>query len=309
MTPNKPRPNERRLHMDFVGIDLEWASDVPGNVCEIGVVWFEGGREVASYRSLIQPIVAEWGTWQFLNLPYGLNDALRGPSFPEVWSTLEPKLSALPWVAHNAASAEARMLGAALAHHGMDVPAPAEVWCTLDLAKKAWPEFPAHGLHRMAAQLDLDLEHHNPESDARACSKLVLQAAQQLGADGFGELVDRAEWQPHPLQVAPPHLPEVPAAQEVFGVTLTAWESPAPFPGWEPGDRFVMSGLPEAVKHQIKYEASERGLQPVQSLNGRTAFVIAGSVMGPAKYRKCQTLGIPIISLEEWEARRGGLNR
>lgn len=291
--------------MDFVGIDLEWASDVPGNVCEIGVVVVKGGVEVAAHRSLVRPILEEWGTWQFLNLPYGLDDAMNGPEFPDVWHDLLPQIKSLPWVAHNAAAAEARMLGAALAHHGLAAPAPGVVWCSLDLAKSVWPEFSAHGLHRMAERLQFDLEHHNPESDARACARLVVEAASRLGADGFAELAQHTKWKPHQLNLVVPELPSKPTAPEVFGVTLTQWKTPREFTGWNPGDRFVMSGLPEAQKRAIQSAARKHGLKPVQTVNGKTAFVIAGNVMGPAKYKRCQAYEVPIISAEEWE-RWGG---
>ena len=291
--------------MDFVAIDLEWASDVPGNLCEIGVIWVAGGKEVAAHRSLVRPIHREWGTWQFLNLPYGLEEAMNGPDFKDVWRELLPQISSLPWVAHNAATAEARMLGAALAHHGLEAPDPGLVWCTLDLAKAVWRDVPAHGLHRMAEHLEFDLDHHNPESDARACAKLVVEAADRLGVNGFEALAKRARWEPHPLHLQAPALPATPSAPEVFGVALTPWKSPRPFSGWKAGDRFVLSGLPEAQKHAIKTAARQRGLKPVQSINGKTAFVIAGAVMGPAKYKKCQALQVPIISVAEWERSAG----
>lgn len=288
--------------MNFVGIDLEWASDVPGNLCEIGVVWVEGGEEAASFRSLIRPIHEEWGTWQFLNLPYGLEEAMEGPTFPEVWQRLWPKLSNLPWVAHNAAVAEARMLGAALAHHGLEALGNASIWCTLDLAKDAWPEIPAHGLHRMSAHLGLPLEHHNPESDARTCAQLVIEAARHRGKPTFEALAEDMDWHPHELHLIAPELPAEPSPTAVFGVALTPWESPALFTGASAGARFVMSGLSEAQKHVVRERGRQLGLKASTTLNGRTAFVVAGPVMGPAKYRKCKQHSIPILGIKEWEA-------
>ena len=150
---------------DFVGIDVELASSLPGNICEIGVVWYRDGREVKSYKSLIRPIHEEWGSWQYLNLPYRLHDAMQAPTFPEVWKELEAELRGQILVAHNARTGESIYLGGAIAHHGIEPPQRTPLMCSLSLAKKAWPDQPAHGLRRLALKLGLDFDHHDPESD------------------------------------------------------------------------------------------------------------------------------------------------
>ena len=291
----------------FVGIDLEWASSIPGNLCEVGVVWFEDGVVVESFKSLVRPIHPEWGTWQYLNLPYRLEDAMKAPSFAEVWSELRPRLAGQTLIAHNAPSAEAIYLGSALAHHGLPPPAESELYCSLQLAKRVWPDRTAHGLRRMAALLDLELDHHDPESDARACGDVVVAAAQRMGTESLAELKRAATWRPTALQLEAPDLPDAPAepdAARVFGVELTRWESPRPFAGAQRGDRLVLSGLSEAEKHRIRIEARVMGLRPSTTLNARTAFVVAGEFMGPAKYARCQSHQIPIISSADWDRLR-----
>ena len=287
----------------FVGIDLEWASAVPGNLCEIGVVWFEDGREVAAFKSLVRPIFPEWGSWQYLNLPYRLEDALEAPTFPEVWEELSPRLSGQIWIAHNAPSAESIYLGSALAHHGLHPPAGSELFCSLALARSTWPEAPAHGLRRMAARLNIPLDHHDPESDARACGAVVHAAAKARRLATLSALRDAAGWRSSPLKLVPPVLPEVPIRREaaqVFGVELTRWTTPVPFSGMAPGDRIVLSGLSESEKHRIRGEARSLGLRPSTTLNASTAFVVAGEFMGPAKYARCVSHGIPIIDASAW---------
>ncbi len=291
----------------FVGIDLEWASSVPGNVCEVGVVWFEQGVAVDSFKSLVRPIHPEWGTWQYLNLPYRLEQAMEAPSFAEIWSALSPRLAGQTLIAHNAPSAEAIYLGSALAHHGLAPPTGSELFCSLQLAKRVWPSQTAHGLRRMAALLNLDLDHHDPESDARACGEVVLAAAHRTGAQSLAELKQAAAWRPTALHLEAPELPSAPSessAARVFGVELTRWESPKVFEGARRGDRLVLSGLSEADKHRIRIEARAMGLRPSTTLNARTAFVVAGEFMGPAKYARCQDFQIPIISSADWDSFR-----
>jgi DNA polymerase-3 subunit epsilon len=270
----------------------------------VGVVWFEHGREVDSFKSLIRPIHPEWGSWQYLNLPYRLEDALNAPCFEQVWSKLKPRLSGQILIAHNAPSAEAIYLGGALAHHKLRPPEDSELLCSLALAKRVWPDETAHGLRRMASKFDFPLDHHDPESDARTCGQLVLAAARATGSRSLNALREATRWRSVPYQLIPPVLPEAPARMEeasVYGIELTRWESPRPLGLIQRGDRFVMSGLSEAEKHRIRAEARAKGVRPVSTLNARTAFVVAGELMGPAKYARCRLHGIPIITPEKWE--------
>ena len=291
-----------RLNDCFVGIDLEWASSVPGNICEIGVVWFENGKEVSSYKSLVRPIHRAWGSWQYLNLPYRLEDVLEAPTFPEVWEELMPRLKGQMWVAHNAASAEAIYLGSALAYHGLAVPADSALYCSLSLSKRVWKEEVAHGLRRMSQKLNLPLNHHDPESDARACGHIVLHAMGASGVHSTMELRDLLRWRPTSIKRIVPTLPETVESGPtmVFGMALSPWESPVPFQGIQPGQRMVLSGLSEAEKHGIREQAKSLNVRPVSTLNAKTNFVVAGELMGPKKLERCRAFGIPILTKREW---------
>ncbi|MEY5044368.1 MAG: polymerase subunit epsilon [Bacteroidota bacterium] len=288
-------------------IDLEWATSVPGNICELGVVWFEDGREVQRFRSLVRPIVPAWGAWQYLNLPYGLEEALAAPGFGEIWRQLLPDLRGVRLVAHNAAEAECKFLGGALAHHGLGWELGEGVHCSLALAKRVWPEARSHGLKVIASELDLPLEHHNPESDARVSGLLVLRAAAMAGAASWEELDRRFHWSATPVVYQVPELPEVDAGRrvEVFGQALVEWESPVAYLGPKPGGRFVLSGLSESEKHRLRQIGLAHGLRPVTAVAGNVHVVVAGSLMGPSKWARCQKWGIPIVTVEQWLASLG----
>lgn len=288
---------------DFVGIDVELASSLPGNICEIGVVWYRDGREVKSYKSLIRPIHEEWGSWQYLNLPYRLHDAMQAPTFPEVWKELEAELRGQILVAHNARTGESIYLGGAIAHHGIEPPQRTPLMCSLSLAKKAWPDQPAHGLRRLALKLGLDFDHHDPESDARVCCQVVLAAAEQHGLESLEEVIRHFDWRPSNLKLVKPSMPPKPAQSpttSVFGIELTRWESPVNFTGAKKGDRIALSGLAEFEKHQIRSQAKALGFKPTNGINGRTSFVVAGEFMGPAKYARCKAHNVPIITPAMW---------
>jgi NAD-dependent DNA ligase len=104
-----------------------------------------------------------------------------------------------------------------------------------------------------------------------------------------------------------PELPEVDAGRrvEVFGQALVEWESPVTYLGPKPGGRFVLSGLSESEKHRLRQIGLAHGLRPVTAVAGNVHVVVAGSLMGPSKWARCQKWGIPIVTVEQWLASLG----
>ncbi|MDE6650320.1 MAG: NAD-dependent DNA ligase LigA [Muribaculaceae bacterium] len=72
------------------------------------------------------------------------------------------------------------------------------------------------------------------------------------------------------------------------------------------GDSIVISGT---FRHHSREEYKDMieayGGKNVGSISKKTSFVLAGENMGPAKYDKCQKLGIPIISEDEFLQKLG----
>jgi len=67
------------------------------------------------------------------------------------------------------------------------------------------------------------------------------------------------------------------------------------------GITFVVSGVFERFsRDEIKQSIEDHGGKNVSSVSARTSYLIAGSNMGPEKRRKAETLGVRIISEEEF---------
>jgi DNA polymerase-3 subunit epsilon len=82
-------------------------------------------------------------------------------------------LAGADWVvAHNAASTERRHLIAAMRAAGVRPP-PWRLACTLSASRVLLPRRKHHGLASLAQHYDIELEHHDPESDALACARLA----------------------------------------------------------------------------------------------------------------------------------------
>ena len=68
------------------------------------------------------------------------------------------------------------------------------------------------------------------------------------------------------------------------------------------GLSIVVSGVFTIPRDQIKEIIEQNGGKNVSSISKNTSFVLAGEKMGPEKRKKAESLGVPIISEEEfWE--------
>ena len=66
------------------------------------------------------------------------------------------------------------------------------------------------------------------------------------------------------------------------------------------GKSIVVSGVFSVPRDTIKELVEKHGGKNVSSISKNTSFVLAGEKMGPEKRKKAETLGIPIVSEEEF---------
>ena len=70
--------------------------------------------------------------------------------------------------------------------------------------------------------------------------------------------------------------------------------------------KIVVSGVFEHFKRsELKEVIEKHGAQNVSSISSKTSYIIAGEGMGPAKLKKAQSLGIRILSEQEFIALLG----
>ena len=291
--------------MKFAALDLECATSDSGNICEVGLVVFEDGKEVDRFRSLVRPVIDEFGDWQRWNFDYGLKDTLKAPTFPAVWSEVNARIAGLPVVAHNASVVECKHLGHAFSFHGLSPEDAPDFFCTLELARAVWPEFPKHGIKSIARHFEWKLDHHNPESDARVCASIVSRALVEKGCTTWDELVKHIRWNRHrvpaykiKLRIAPK--PPGPRTREDYLHELVSWEPTAPLVEIHPGQSFVLSGFDTGKKAKLRRIGNQLGLLNKRSIKGGIDFLVADERMGAGKYAKCVEHNIPIVSEQEF---------
>jgi len=179
--------------MKTIAIDFETANPRPGNACQIGLAWIEGGRVARVEERFIRPRDM-WFTFTWV---HGItHDHVRdAPEFPEVLAEFHAELDGALVLAHNAPFDAGVLRGCARAY-GVKPPRM-RFLCTLDVARAVWPDLKSKALNNVAAHLGVRFTHHNAAEDARACAEIALAAARMVGALEVADLPRRLEvWRP-----------------------------------------------------------------------------------------------------------------
>lgn len=165
--------------MRFVVIDVETANPKLSSICQIGMVRFEDGMEVASCRFYVDPK----DYFDGLNVAiHGIDEAtVRGaPTFKEVTHILAEWLSGGIVASHTHFDRSA--IGQACIAHGAEL-----IECdwidTARVARRTWQEFAkaGYGLASLASHFGFEFKHHDALEDARVAGRILLKAIEDSG--------------------------------------------------------------------------------------------------------------------------------
>ena len=160
--------------MTFTAIDFETA--IRHHICAVGIVTVENGKITDEYYSLIKPPGNKY-IWQTIQV-HGIipEDTINAPSFKQVYPEIKKRLHRRTVVAHNE-SFDRSVLQKTMAENGFDY-SELEIsgrWeCTMKLCR-ANVKYPSGKLKECCAIDNIELNHHEALSDARACAELYLR--------------------------------------------------------------------------------------------------------------------------------------
>lgn len=174
MAARRPSPPLPPPDGAFVAIDFETADHGPDSACAVGLVRVEGLKVVGREKVLIRPprprILFSWLhgiTWDMVRAE---------PAFGDVWPRLAPLLDGADFLAAHNAPFDRRVLAACCGAAELPTPALPFV-CTVQVARRRWGLKP-NDLASVCRRLGIGLIHHDPVSDAEACARIVIAAAQ-----------------------------------------------------------------------------------------------------------------------------------
>lgn len=149
----------------FTAIDFETANGYGYAICQIGLVRIENGIIVNEISILVQP--PDNFYWdRFIDI-HGITpeDTDNAPTFDKVWHIIEPFIKNQSVVAHNGLSFDYPVLRKTLEYYNLEVPE----YEKLD----TYRIFKAN-LASLCQEYNINLQHHDALSDAKACAELYL---------------------------------------------------------------------------------------------------------------------------------------
>ena len=179
--------------MKTIALDFETANPKPGNACQLGLAFIEGGRVTRVEERMIRP-KDMWFTFTRIH-GIAAEHVCDAPEFPAVLAEFEADLDRALVLAHNAPFDQGVMRACARAY-GIRAPRM-KFLCTLEIARVVWPHLRSKALNNVASYLGIRFQHHNAAQDARACAEIALAATAEVRALEIVDLPSRlAVWRP-----------------------------------------------------------------------------------------------------------------
>ncbi|HIP49083.1 MAG TPA: DNA polymerase III subunit epsilon [Lutibacter sp.] len=159
--------------MNFIAIDFETATK--HHICAVGIVTVENGEIVDEYHSLIKPPNNEynWHTIQVHSIRP--EDTFNAPYFNKIYPEIERRLKGKTIIAHNE-SFDRNVLLKKMNDYKLDYSELkiADKWeCTMKIYRAKG--YKPATLNACCQINNIELNHHEALSDARACAKLYLK--------------------------------------------------------------------------------------------------------------------------------------
>ena len=163
----------------FIAFDVETPNSYNNRMSAIGITVVEDGAIADEFYSLVNP---ETHFDIFNTELTGISPKMvkNAPTFPELWKEIEPLMSSGLLVAHNAVF-DMNVLKKCLRDYRINWKPYARYTCTVQLGRKLYPGV-SHRLNDDCDRLGISLNHHQADSDSRACAEILLRYLKS-GAD------------------------------------------------------------------------------------------------------------------------------
>ena len=177
---------------DFITIDFEVANRYEYSPCAVSIYEFKNNNIKQLLSTLINP-----GDVYFDNSLVELHHITKemvcnSPSIEEVMNKICDIIENQFIFAHNAGYDISKLItGCTL--YNVNIP-HFEYADTLMLAKRTWTKLVNYKLDTVSEFLNIELEHHNSDSDAIACGKIVLKALEEYKINDIDELLNKINY-------------------------------------------------------------------------------------------------------------------
>lgn len=172
---HKNQKDIRAAFNRFAAIDFETADYGRDSACSVSIVIVENGRIAKKSHFLIRPPRKNF-VFSYLH-GIAWKDVAKKPSFAELWPKISILLNKIEFISAHNAFFDRAVLSACCDMGGIISP-DVRYLCTMRLARCLWGIYPTQ-LPDVCRHFGISLNHHNAESDATACAKIVLRALEE----------------------------------------------------------------------------------------------------------------------------------
>ncbi len=157
----------------FAAIDFETADYGRDSACSVSIIVVERGKIDEKISVLVRPPRRDF----IFSYLHGITwkDVAKEPKFGELWPKINSLFNRVEFIAAHNASFDRGVLHACCAISGI-TPPDMKYLCTMKLARHVWGLYPTK-LTDVSRHFGISLKHHDAESDAVACAKIVLKAS------------------------------------------------------------------------------------------------------------------------------------
>lgn len=138
----------------------------------IGIAVIENGVITKQFYSLVNPETR----FDYFNVQLtGISERTvkNAPRFPEVWEQIKPLMESGLLVAHNAVF-DMGVLKKCLLEYGISWKPYVHYICTVQMGRRLLPGM-SHSLNVLCEHYGIALDHHQADSDSRACAEILLR--------------------------------------------------------------------------------------------------------------------------------------
>ena len=156
----------------YVVFDVETPNRYNDRLSAIGVTVVEDGEITEEFFSYVDPeTYFDWFNTRLTGI--SAETVRNAPTFPALWEQLEPLFSHGILAAHNAPF-DLGVLKKCLAAYGIEWKPTVRYCCTARMGRTLLPGM-KHNLNVLCEYYGIPLDHHQADSDSRACAEILLR--------------------------------------------------------------------------------------------------------------------------------------
>ena len=156
----------------FIAFDVETPNRHNDRISAIGISIIGDNCIKNDFYSLVNP---ETYFDDFNTSLTGIDEKMvkDSPTFPQIWSQIEPLMTEGLLVAHNAVF-DMGVLKKCLQHYGIAWKKSVPYLCTVQIGRRMLPGM-SRKLNVLCDYYGIPLDHHQAASDSRACAQILLR--------------------------------------------------------------------------------------------------------------------------------------